>query len=321
MAVLHPGRGDRYEWLGSNSGPKGCPMEILDGDFLFGRGSLQIPRASVHAGWGREVSIDVVGPDTKPLPDSVAILFFSYLEDKLYRAKFALPRDSIDRLFREGYRSFDDRSGHATYRMLIAGAAPGGAVAVWAAGAERQVEVFFGQAEAADVDWHRAMQLPPDADRHEVVAGELADAGRADSLVPVMMQHVPIGRWAAYRTRYSWRPVFEGIGRPARLDRVEFVNGERDYILLPPDAPDTPAVRPVPRFVLLNDPSSGRTHWLTFDEEEIVAAFARVGAGATPVDLVFAAGPNGTAGVEVSVRTAAATVPLRKVTREVYGAK
>lgn len=316
-------RVDRYEWLASNSGPKGCPMKVIAGDFYFPEGgSLYIPKASVHAGWGKEVSLHVVGDPLKPVPDRMQVLFFSYLEDKLYLGRFALPRDSIARLFREGYRSFRSPTGRGTYKSLVAGVAPGGAVAVWASGGERQVEVFFGQAAPSDLNWHQAMGMPPDVDRRELVQASLAEDAELDPLVrPMMAQVPPAGRWAAYRTRYRWQPVFEGLGRPERMDGVEFVNGERDYILLPSDAADHLASRPVPRALVLADPRSRRNYWLTFDAEEITAAFAHAGAGGQPVDLVFAAAAPGTSDPQVLVRSAAGSVPLRNVGREVYGPK
>jgi hypothetical protein len=303
-----------FEWLASNSGPKGCPMEILDGDLLFPGGALYIPKASVHAGWGRQVSQHVVGAERKPLPDSVAVLFFSYLENQLYRAALPLPRDSIARLFQEGFRAYDDPAGRGTYDALVVGVAPGGAVAVWASGTERQVEVAFGRAEPVDLDWHRAMEAPPDVDRRAFVESELADAATRDPLVPVMRRQVPVGRWAAYRTRYKWRPTFEGMGAPRVLYRVEFVNGERANVELPLAGADERAGLPAPRRFLADDPQSGRRLRPQFDEEEITAAFARAGAGGRPVELVFAAPAPGAADPRVLVRGGGETVELRKVT-------
>jgi hypothetical protein len=292
-------------------------MRLVAGDFHFpGGGSLDIPSASVHSGWGRDVSLHVVGDGTRPLPDSVEVLFFSYLEDKLYRGRFALPRDSITRLFKEGLRRLSPPGGRATYEALVAGVAPGGAVAVWASGSERQVEVFFGQAQPADVDWHRAMGMPPDVDRRALVAESLAEAAELDTLVPRMMREVPVGRWAAYRTRYRWRPAFEGVEAPRRLERVAFLNGERDHLELPFGEAAARAGLPAPNALAFTDPRDGRTYDFTFDDEEVASAFARAGAGGLPVELVFAAPAAGAAGLEVRVRNAAATVTLRRVTIE-----
>ena len=79
-------------------------MQLVSGEFRWaGGGSLYIPSATLHGGWGRAVSLHVVGDELKPLPDSVEVLFFSFLENKFYQGRFALPRDSIARLFREGF--------------------------------------------------------------------------------------------------------------------------------------------------------------------------------------------------------------------------
>lgn len=312
---------EKFEWRASNSAPKGCPIDIISGDFYFpGGGGLYIPTAGIHAGWGREVSAHVVGPDQKSLPDSMEVVFFSYLEDRFYRGRFALPRDSIARLFAQGYRSFLTPSGHATYDALVAGVAPGGAVAVWASGGERQVEVFFGKAEPADLDWHRAMDAPPTVDRRGFVTSSLAEAAQSDPLVPIMMQHVPVGRWAAYRTRYHWRPAFEGIDRPERLDRVEFVNGERDYILLQP-AGSGDVARPAPRFLIVDEARDKTSYRVSFDEQEITEAFAYLGAEGKPFELVFVkAARDGKPTLDVLVRDATETVPLRKAAVQAYGA-
>ena len=301
----------KFEWDASNSAPLGCPIDLVSGDFFYPDGSLYIPPATLHSGWGREVSAHVVGPDQKPLPDSMEVLFFSYLEDRFYHGRFALPRDSITRLFREGFPRTFGRSPHDTYTSLVAGVAPGGAVAVWASGSERQVEVFFGQAQpATDLDWHKAMQMPAKVDRHQFVAATLAQEAEFDSLVRPMMAHVPVGRWAAYRTRYRWRPVFEGMPRPTNLDRVVFLNGERDVLVLDPQGPNE-VVRPVPGFLIVENTRDDLSYRVTFDSEEIAAAFARLGAGEAAVELVFSRTlRNGAPALDVAVRRGTESVPL-----------
>lgn len=137
-------------------------------------------------------------------------------------------------------------------------------------------------------------------------------------------QPPPARRWAAYRTRYRWRAVFDGVGRPDVLDRVEFVNGERDAVRVPaPEAAADPtdAPRPAPRFVLFTDPAAQRNHWVTLDDEEVAAAFARAGADGRAVDLVVAPAAGGAPGVRIAVRSDAATVPLVKVQQESYAAR
>ncbi len=291
-------------------------MQIVAGDFRYpgGAGSLYIPPATVHRGWGLESSAHVVGDGRRPLPDSVEVLFFSWLEDRFYRGRFALPRDSIARLFREGFPSRDLRGERETYDVLVAGVAPGGAVAVWASGSERQVEVFFGQARPApDVDFHRAFDAPDDLDRRAFVEADLADAAKRDPLVAVMRRHVPTAaRWAAYRARYRWTPAFEGgLGAPEWLTRVQYLNGERENLEVRAAGA---AARPAPRAFGFTDPRARVLYSPQFDDEEVASAFARVGAGGRPVELVFAAPAPGAADPRVLVRGGGETVELRKVT-------
>ena len=314
---------DRYEWTASNSAPLGCPVWLLGGNFSFpgGDGGLYIPSATLHSGWGIEVSAHLAGDDLKPVPDRMNVLYFSYLEDRFYQGTFPLARDTIAQLFRTGYRSFRDPSGHATYDALVAGVAPGGAVAVWASGGERQVQVFFGRAEAADLDWHQTLRMPASVNRQTFVARDLAEAGRTDPLVAVMRKHPPaFDRWAGFQPRYRWRQTFEGVGAPARPERVQYVNGERDFTVRPLEPGAADATLAAPRTLGFDDSRTGRTYDLTFDEDEVTAAFARVAAAGRPFELVLAAPAAGAgAKLHVTVRSPTEEVPLRNVKVAVYG--
>lgn len=314
---------DTFTWNATNSAPAGCPMRLIAGDLLVkgGTGSVPVPRASVlRPGWGDAASAEALDDDGQPPPDSLDVLFFSYLEDKIYRGTFALPKDSITRLFRKGFLTAQEPSGRGKFDELVVGVAPGGAVAVWAAGVGRHVEVFFGQAQPVDLDWHQTLEIPPNVDRARYVRDVLAEAAKGDPLVVCMQQHLPLGQWAAYRTRYRWRPAFEGL--PTVEPRpIKFVNGESVAEGVPLDAAEQ-ARMPVPSLLWLGDSAANHSYKVRFDPEEAVAAFARVGAGDAPVELVFAAPPAGApAGgppLGVSVRGASETIPLRRAKVERY---
>lgn len=309
-----------FEWMPTNSGPKGCPMQMIDGDFLFPRGgATYIPEALVHRGWGREGSLHVVGDARKPAPDSLGILFFSLLDDQLYQGAFALPRDSIARLLRDGYASVERPGRRGAYEMLVVGVTPGGGVAVWANGQERQTERFFGRARPVNPDWHAVMRAPRTVDRAAFVRESLTDAAELDPTVRAMEALRPgADRWAGFRTRYRWRPAFEGLGTPRTLERVEFANGERETIALPFDAEVVRAGRPAPSLVPFVDPRTNTYHRVRLDDDdEAAAAFRQLAAASAPVELVFTgAGGRGGAPMTVALRAASATVPLRKVTFE-----
>mgnify|MGYP003449776259 CR=1 FL=1 len=282
----------KYDWMASNSAPRGCPIELVDGKFVFpNKGSLYIPPKLLHNGWGTEVSNHVVGDDTKSLPDSMEITFYSYLEDKFYRGSFALPHDRIADLFAQGFTFYPHRvpPQHITYNAIIAGVAPGGAVAVWVSGISRQIEVFFGHAQEVDLDWHATLEMPPHLQREADRLKVLSNAATRDPLVPEMQKALPLGLWAAYRTRYVWQPAFEGMQRPERIANVDYLNGERDYLDLPLDLAAQKAPRPVPISVVFAALEAGRLreYDVTFDEAEMLAVFPRLGRGDVPLELVF----------------------------------
>jgi hypothetical protein len=312
----------KYEWSASNSAPKGCPMGITSGDFLFPNGgSLYIPPKVLHAGWGTQVSVHAVGPDTKSLPDRMQVTFYSYLEDKIYQGSFRLPYDRIVDLFADGYPSHSEKSGWATFDSIVAGVAPGGTVAVWVSGIERQVEVFFGQAHEVKLNWHSTLGLPLDVSRRETRESELAEELPRDPLIAQMMVSIPFDRWAAYRTRYQWRLKFENMGAPDDVWRILYLNGEREW-----DMPVEEAARrarlPIPRYMQFGATVDGEllSHQITFDEDEIMAAFSRLSAGGLSLELVFAYKvQDGTSRLVVLVRSSQETVALTRTRLEVSG--
>jgi len=294
---LYSGQGrvekSKFDWLASNSAPAGCPMRIIMGDFHFrGGGSLYIPPASLHGGWGAPASVHVVGADEKPLPDRMTIVFYSYLEDKLYRGDFQLPYERIAKLFAEGYRSYDYRTPpHITFERLIAGVAPGGSVAVWVDGIGREQEVFFGRAQEFDGDWHQITGMPPHVNREENRVRSLNQAVTTDPMTERFIENVPIDVWETYRAPYAWRPVFADVPMPLVSVVYNYFNGERYELPVSMDAEMQKLPRPIPKHIdfFSKIPGEDAKVWFQydFDEAEITRAFKAVGDGKEPIELVF----------------------------------
>ena len=309
----------KYEWLASNSAPSGCPMELVDGEFIFpNKGSLYIPHTTVHQGWGQKVSLHVVGADTKSLPDSMNITFYSYLEDKFYRGSFQLPHERIADLFAEGFTlyPFKRPPQQITYNAIVAGVAPGGAVSVWVSGIRKQVEVFFGHAMEASLDWHTSMRMPEYVERETVRKNTIANAASTDPLVAEMQSALPLGLWASYRTRYVWQPRFEGLNQPIRVDAIKYLNGEREYLELPLDLPAQRSPRAVPHYIEFNTGTTGAYN-VTFDETEALALFPRLGRNDTPLELVFRYRPESNERT-VLLRNAHESVAFEHVKIEIF---
>ncbi|HEY6881546.1 MAG TPA: DUF2931 family protein [Polyangiales bacterium] len=287
---MRSGVKSKYKWEPSNSAPAGGLMKIVGGSLSSGNAATTGVPAGAQLGdvWGVPQQRYVSGEEEKPVPDTLFVTFFSYLEDKFYRGAFPLPRDQIAQLFEEGFRHSKGTNGRKTYTDLVVGVAPGGVVAVWLAGARRQVEVFYGHADEVRLDWHRTLDLPPQVDRQRYIADALAYAAQTDPLVEPSMRRVPIGRWDSYRERFAWTPAFENMPEPASIARVNFFNGERDEIWLPLSEVDRQAKRPVPRFINFSVESLNRSFDITFDEAEVFGLYRRLGLGGEPVEMVFA---------------------------------
>jgi len=144
---------DNFEYGASDSAPWSNVMTIIAGSLNYDGGSVPVPSGGdIDNGWGTAISSQAIGDDTKPLPTSLSIVFFSYLENQFYRGRFTLPYETMLRLFRAGHYSHKVNK-HITYNTIVVGVAPGGVVAVWLQSLDKTTEVFFGQAEKADLDW------------------------------------------------------------------------------------------------------------------------------------------------------------------------
>ncbi|WP_245929409.1 DUF2931 family protein [Agarilytica rhodophyticola] len=225
-------------------------------------------------GWGRFVSTHAVGPEFKPLPNRLYILYFSYTENTFYEGTFDLPYDKILKLFQDGY---DDHwlEKHATYRRITAGLAPGGSVAVWISGVHKITEVFFGQAKEVDIPWTRVTES--DTPREEYVSNIVNRKVPQKVLNQIQQDTIPFDIWKNYRTQYHWQPVITNVERPPKvIDYIGYFNGEKDYLYYPLNEDDLAKTRAIPRSMLF----AWKSPWnkvmqfrLNFDEVEIIHAF------------------------------------------------
>lgn len=276
----------KFNWLAQESAPREFPMRVIDGTFYYhGEDSgLYIPTAaSISKGWGEGSSVHVVGDTFKPLPDQLNIRFFSFWENKLYRGSFDLPYEKILALFKEGVQ--EDKE-NPKFRYIVAGMAPGGAVAVWVSGQERR-EVFFGQAE------------PYEQEIKTVLGGPIKDrAAYADSYLKglpedvynrIKKEGVPFGLWEKYRKKFSWSFAAPPETHISSFD-VSFYNAERYSI-------DTPFVsdygpKPIPRnlsFIsVFPNEKTKYVYSIELDFFETLEVMEKLSAGENPVNLVIA---------------------------------
>jgi hypothetical protein len=110
-------------------------MTIQVGNFIRSDGkTFPVPSGHIiDAGWtGIQIGW-VVGDELQPAPDSLEILYFSYLEDTFYEGHFALPQQQIHALLKQGY--WDGLKNQSlTYSKLIVSVLPAGRVVLWLSG-------------------------------------------------------------------------------------------------------------------------------------------------------------------------------------------
>ena len=79
------------EWAPGVCAPKLYPVEVYRGDFYTDNDWLSIPNGGiVEAGWGDN---GMNMGEGSLIPDGFSITYFSYLENKFYTGKFALPKE------------------------------------------------------------------------------------------------------------------------------------------------------------------------------------------------------------------------------------
>lgn len=280
--------GETFDWKATESAPKNYPIKIVEGTFIYhGRSDgsgLYVPSGGViHKGWGEMVSSHIVGPDLKPLPDQLEIKFFSFLEDQFYEGVFDLPYETILSLFKE-----QSINGSPEYHRIMVGVAPGGYVAVWLKGQIKTTEVFFGRAEP--VEGELMGFGAPIPDRSKYVQLGVESAVDPAVLKRIREEGIPFDRWANFRQRYHWKPVFMYGNEPASGVQIKYFNGEGDRLFPPLESEVAAQTRAVPMFMQFSYRSPEGWAYLYvihFDEAEMMGAFSALGSNQEPLQLEF----------------------------------
>ncbi len=173
-----------------------------------------------------------------------------------------------------------DGTVYPNYREMMVGIAPGGVVAVWAAG-RRQTEVFFGQAEKIACNTSLASE--------ENVARELADALSPERLQALKKDGVPFGLWARYRNKYNWLPTFTAGHSPNNID-VSYLTGENmDGWDLADKKELSNNSQPVPSRASFNTMMNGtkKIFIVNLEEFETLEVFEKLGANGKNIFMEF----------------------------------
>ena len=314
----------KYIYQASESAPKNYVMTIVAGSLSYNGGSRYIPNGSdIDNGWGIGASSHVV-ETAAPLPKSLGILFFSYHENQFYRGRFDLPYDKIAKLFKEGHYSPKEGK-HITYDAFVVGVAPGGAVAVWAESLDKTTEVFFGQAEKTEEEWS-AINRNPRISREEFISRRIKESiVTPEAIAAAKKNGPPIGLWNRYRTRYSWRPEFNGLTlREGRISMILYYNGERDYLDYPLNKASAANTRAIPKEMVFIGAPAGKEDKLVelyFNEPEIFEAFKKLGSNDQTLQLeIRMEVVNGKNNFTIHLRNDKESIQLKRTESKVYTA-
>jgi hypothetical protein len=313
----------KYEWTATECAPKDYPMKIVSGLLHYvgeTDAGLYVPSGgTINKGWGTSVSTHLVGPQLKPLPERLHIVYFSHTENQFYRGEFKLPYDRIATLFKEGYYNARDRE-HTGYREIMVGVAPGGTVAVWLLGVGKTTEVFLGRAEKADVDWRRVNDNP-EISRKDYIERRLAESLSPETLKRIKERPVPVDLWQRFHARYRWAPVFMAVTPPEVINYVGYLNGEEDTFVYPISKAVAGETRATPRAIHFPwVTKDGRKHsvQLSFDETETLAAFEKLGSRQQALELEIKM-DEATRQLLVWLRNNQESLELKKISSKRYG--
>ena len=220
MSALNTNNG--LEWFASGNAPLLYPVELVLGFFLFDDQTiLEIPPSvPFAAAWGKPVSTRLSYENTHPVPEGIAITWFSIVENKFYAVLDGLPKEQIATLLSEK----DEKTKKPKYHTLVAGMAPGGKVAIWVCGNGITTEVIWLKGHEVEMEID---MLDPDTklSREEYAKKALADCKEAAENFQTNGLPDPM-LFDGYMQKFNYRiiPKFEN----AELEGIElfYFNGE-----------------------------------------------------------------------------------------------
>ena len=229
------------------------------------------------------------------VPTHINCIWLSYAEHTFYKIDVAIDHDKMLRLFQEGYpdslafQNYGEKR-KSYFNSIITGFAPGGVVVIWLAGGGRQVEIGRYKGVKYEVDAEEIAGLEQEV--HVIFEQEFREAILSDStVIPLEVQKanknkpIPYGLWDSYRTRYSWRPVFE-VQKEGSVESAyfEMINGEKEQLFDQTLINNIFVKRALPQLINLGwRDKQGQKYggYVKFDESEIFKGFSEI-AGNNP---------------------------------------
>jgi hypothetical protein len=271
-----------FEWTPTNTSPANYPVYLYRGYFMGADSSLiSTPdRRTLYYGWQNDGSVYIAGPDLKPAPRELKLLWLSYAEQKYYQAQVALPADKIEKLFDKGFVNANTLK-QSTYSTISYGIAPGGFVSVWLIGAGHWVEVATGQGQVTEMAFEDMIPIT-NLTQQEYTDMVLKDEVEDSVLTEIRKGKIPFNRWSeTYRMKYRWSPaiVHSADSFTPLTVEMQMYNGEQDVKFYDLPEMKNELRKAVPMYFRLEwrdkdkNLFASRVH---FNEAEIYAAFKKL---------------------------------------------
>ncbi len=280
---------EKFEWLPSESAPKLYPMEIYNGHLFFEDGnSVYIPcSALAHSGWGNDGSTHVTGDDFKPVPIRLEVTWASFVENKFYTGSWALPKEKMTKLFKEGVVAYRTKK-KKTYNQIIVGLAPGGVAVVWMYGEGNQVEIGRFQAKETQVAMKDFVPNNPTISQKEYMdlSTELPEAIKNIE----QKGGIEFGLWDTYRKKYNWKTNIDIPNYTFEKIAIEMFNGERETLFDEALLKNEFKERAIPDYMSFIITNPKGIHYVfefkNIDEKEIFNLFQQADAS-KPIEIVL----------------------------------
>ena len=211
--------------------------------------------------WG--TSNNGMGNGFKGLPTHLDFVWMSYMENQFYHIDADVDTEKIRDYFGKGYeiKGASGKTQHLNYDMISVGMAPGGVVVVWVVGVGWQQEIGRYQGKKVTIPDSEIAKL----DSHENRFWRkdyLDDVMNNGKVIPAKVREenknkpIPFGLWDVYRTRFSWKPVFE-LPENAQLYlksniKIFTINGEKEQFDTSKSPFATESLRAMPTYLVFN---------------------------------------------------------------------
>ena len=311
---------EEYKWIPTAGAAEEYPIKIIKGRFISNTGfspHLPIPEF-INAGWGNNGGVMVVGPEQKPVPDSLEVVWLSYAEKKFYSGKFVLPKEKIADHFKKGFQD-QEMGGRQDYNYLTLGFAPGGGIALWISGGISQVEIAQFRAQEIhltkdDLDPQDTYIFRPGA-MQEAYDRNVPAAAR-ERVLENGIQYDFIER---YQMRYNWK--FSINHEKVKINHIlpYYFNAESEEIFDGALSNNFVKARGLPKQVYVewfDKKNQKMSTDIVFDEYEIRSAFAEIPKNGNG-ELYFEVDPNEYT-VKVSLKSGDKVTKLIKQTSKTF---